>query len=244
LRLLHAEAACSLLSFACSSAGWEERNNDREHTLSSHTNNPEQKRRRGAPLVWGSAAVAAAILVLGVTGTLSTWTDAIINNTKNTVAAQDTLVLQETGPGAVVCNSTDNLDGTNSYDCTTINKYGGIAAPLDQGTSQTVTVTMKNTGTGSGTLTLAPGTCTKTLGSPDASLSICDVATVTIVCTAPSTLDTSATPVVLSAFAGQTIGTLAADTSTDCTFTVALPSDASPQIGGQVATQSLVWTLA
>jgi len=198
--------------------------------------------RRRLAVIWGSAAVAAVVLVLAVNGTLSDWTQAIIGNDHNTVQAKSSVVLTETD-GSHTCASTDTGDGSNSFTCSTIDKYGGTAAPLGPGDSQTATVTMSNTGTGAGALTLAPLTCTKSAGSGTATQSICDVATVTVACTAPSALDTTATPVALSALTTQTVGTLAAGDATACTFTVALPSDASPQIGGQIATQALKWTL-
>ena len=204
---------------------------------------PTTKRRRRVPLLWLSGAFAAVLLVLGVNGTLSSWTTAIINNSTNTVKAADAVVLTETD-GTNTCVSTDNNDGSNSYTCSTINKYGGTATPLTPGANQSVTVTMTNTGTTSGSLTLAPGTCVKSAGSASASQSICDVATVSIKCTSPSTLDTTGSPVVLSSFGSQTVGTLAAAASTQCTFKVTVPSNASPQIAGQVATQPLVWTLS
>lgn len=201
----------------------------------------EARRRRSAPLLWGSGLLAAAILILGVNGTLSTWTSAVINNSTNTVAAASAVVLQETN-GTATCNSTDTGDGSNTYTCSTINKYGGTATPLAPGTSQSVSVTMKNTGTGSGTLTLAPSACSKSAGSPTATQSICDTATVAVSCTAPSALNMPAT--VLSAFTTtQTVGTLAGGASTTCTFTVTVPSNASPQIAGQIASQPLLWTL-
>lgn len=167
------------------------------------------KKRRAVPLVWAGSLLGATLLVLGVSGTLSSWTTAIITNSGNTVAAANAVILQETLPGTTptVCNSTDNNDGSNSYTCTSINKYGGTATPLDPvtNTMQSVTVNMKNTGTSSGALTLAPGTCVKSLGSLSASQSICDVALVTLKCTTPSSVDTTVTPVKLSTFAGTSI---------------------------------------
>ena len=202
------------------------------------------RRRRVVPLIWISGALAAVLLILGVNGTLSSWTQAIITNDTNTVQAAASLVLQESGPNSAVCNSTDGGGGGNSYTCSTIDKYGGTASPLNPGDHQSVTVTLKNTGTTTGSLTLAPGTCVKSVGSPTATVDICDVATVTIACTAPSALDTTGTPVALSSFGNQTVATLDAGDSTDCTFDVAMPATASAQIGGQVATQPLVWTLS
>ncbi|MCL2542204.1 MAG: hypothetical protein FWE71_07090 [Nocardioidaceae bacterium] len=216
----------------------------------SKTESPATKhrsrRRHLAPLMWASGAVAAVLLVLGVNGTLSDWATAKITNDTNTVKAADSVILQESGPNSAVCNSTDSADASNEYTCSTINKYGGTATPLEPGDDQSVTVTMTNTGTASGSLTLKPSACGMTGGSPTASSSICAVATVTVSCTSPSALDTTATPATLDDFTGggaQSVATLDAGASTDCTFDVALPSDASPQIAGQVASQPLVWTL-
>lgn len=203
------------------------------------------RRQRFVPLIWISGALAALLLILGVNGTLSDWTKAIITNDTNTVKAADSLILEESGPGNAVCTSTDDGGAGNSFTCSTIDKYGGTASPLAPGADQSVTVTLKNTGTTSGGLALGPGACAKSGGSPTAQQSICDVATVTVTCTSPSSLDTTGTPAALADFADQTVvASLAPGASTDCTFDVALPADASPQIAGQTATQPLVWTLS
>jgi hypothetical protein len=203
------------------------------------------RRQRFAPLIWISGALAAVLLILGVSGTLSDWTKAIITNDTNTVKAADSLILQESGPNSAVCTSTDGGGAGNSFTCSTIDKYGGTATPLAPGADQSVTVTLKNTGTTSGGLALSPGSCASSGGSPTASQSICDVATVTVACTSPSGLDTTSAPVALSSFADHTVvASLAAGASTDCTFDVALPASASPQIAGQTASQPLVWTLS
>lgn len=203
-----------------------------------------RRRRRVVPLIWISGTLAAVLLILGVNGTLSSWTQAIITNDSNTVQAAASLVLRESGPNSAVCSSTDGGGVGNSYTCSTIDKYGGTASPLSPGDHQSVTVTLTNTGTTTGSLTLAPGTCAKSAGSVTATVDICDVVTVTIACTAPSALDTTATPVALSSFGNQTVATLNAGDSTDCTFDVTMPGTASAQIGGQVASQPLVWTLS
>ena len=208
------------------------------------TARPRDPRRRRSLVLAAAGALAAALLVLGVSGTLSSWTRAILTNDTNTLEAAQSLLLEETGPGAVVCTSTDGGGSGNAFTCSTIDKYGGTASPLGPGDHQSVTVTLKNTGTTSGPLALAPGVCATSGGSPTATASICDTAEVTLVCTAPSAVDTTGSPVVLSAFGDQAVVvTLAAGASTDCTFDVALPVSASPQVAGQTATQPLVWTL-
>ena len=163
------------------------------------------RRRRFAPLIWISGGLAALLLVLGINGTLSSWTKAIITNDTNTVKAADSLILQESGPHSAVCTSTDGGGSGNSSTCSTIDKYGGTTTPLAPGTDQGVTVTLTNTGTTTGDLALAPGACTTTGGSPTATASLCDGAVVTVTCTAPSSLDTTGTPVALSAFAERVL---------------------------------------
>ncbi|HWJ08285.1 MAG TPA: hypothetical protein VNS46_02855 [Nocardioides sp.] len=208
------------------------------------TASPSRDRRRRSLVLGAAGGIAAVLLVLGVSGTLSSWTRAIITNDSNTLEAAQALILEETGPNSAVCTSTDDGGSGNTFTCSTIDKYGGTATPLEPGDHQSVTVTLTNTGTGSGPLALGVGACATSGGSPTATASICDVALVTAVCTTPSTLDTTAAPVALSAFDDQAVVvTLAAGESTDCTFDVALPASASPQISGQTATQPLVWTL-
>lgn len=211
-----------------------------------------ERRRRSAPLMWVSGAFAAAILVLGVNGTLSAWTVAIIDNTNNTVASTHAVALLETGPGSVTCDTASTA--TNQVaNCSSINKYGGTGTPLNPdsvtgGDTQAVTVNLKNTGTGQGSLVLSTDACGSSAlgGSATAdpvTYPICTKVTVTIACTTPSSLDTTATPVLLSNFTGGTVGTLAAGADTDCTFTLNLPSGTPAGYSSQVASQVLHWTL-
>ena len=101
------------------------------------------RRRRGSLLVWISSAVAATLLVLGVSGTLSSWTAAILTNDTNTVATTTAVILKE-AQGATTCFS--SASATNTSTCSTINKYGGVASPLSPGGSQTDDVTFTNVG--------------------------------------------------------------------------------------------------
>ncbi len=121
-------------------------------------------KRRFLPLVWAASAVSAAVLVLGVNGTLSAWTSAVITNDTNTVATANALILKETtgvGAGATNCYSSDGTG--NTYTCSTINKYGGITTPLVPGASQQVDVTFQNVGKATGaTFKLQAGACSQT----------------------------------------------------------------------------------
>ena len=83
------------------------------------TSSDRDPRRRGLVLA-AAGAGAALILVLGVSGTLASWTKAIVTNDSNTVRAAQSLILEETGPAAATCTSTDGGGSGNSYTCTTI----------------------------------------------------------------------------------------------------------------------------
>jgi hypothetical protein len=207
------------------------------------------ERRRRAPLLWGGGAIAAAILVLAVNGTLSSWTTAIIDNSDNDVAVTGAVALVETGPdGTTTCDA--GTSATNQVTCATINKYGGTATALDpDGTnSRTVTVNLQNTGTVAGDLVLSTDACVSaaaagSTGTDPVGHPVCDQVKVGVTCSSPATIDTTASPVALSAFTGGLVGPLAAGVDTDCVFTLTLPSDTPSAYASQVASQVLHWTL-
>jgi len=226
-------------------------------------NEPSERteRRRGILAVWIGGAFSAALLILGVNGTLSSWTAAIVTNSNNSAASATSVALIETqtaptNAAATPCNTASTT--TNSVTCSTINKYGGIGssatsnaddaygAQLSPGGSQAVTVNLKNNGTGSGSLVLSSAACSNhaypgSTGSDTANFNLCNQMQLAVTCTAPSTFTYSGT---VGAFTGGTIGTLAATTSTNCTFTVTLPTTTPPGFASQYLTQALTWTLS
>ena len=209
----------------------------------SHTTTPT-RRRRAVPLLWISGAFAAVILVLGVNGTLSSWTTAIVHNSTNTTAATDAVALSEADGEGTVCVDTGTVaDGSNTATCSTINKYGGITTPLVPGAAgNATTVTLKNTGSATGTLTLGASACAKSAGVVSATDNVCDYVHVSVEC--PTS--TSVYSGTLSAFAAagpQAVGSLDSEASVSCTFTVSLPANAPSDIAAQVASQPLTWTL-
>jgi len=215
-----------------------------------------KKRRRIAPRLWTSGAVAAGILVLGVNGTLASWTQAVITNDKNNVASAEAVSLIETGGAGTgadgtICDTQDTT--TNTATCTTVNKYGGTSGggqdsvPLSPGESRTATVALANNGTGTGNLVLGAAACQHVVndatgGDTTALHDVCTQITVSVACTGDVTVAPT-TPVALSAFTGLTIGNLAATQSTACTFTVSLPSNTPAEYSNQLASQVLTWTL-
>jgi hypothetical protein len=136
----------------------------------SETGKHRSKRRVFVPLVWTAGAVAAVLLGLTVSGTLSGFTAAITNDTNTT--GSGTLLMQETNSvGPVNCYSNGGSGSaaitTNTNTCSTINKLGGDQSPntaglnLTPGAAGTVTVvTIKNAGSIAASLfTLTPSTC-------------------------------------------------------------------------------------
>jgi hypothetical protein len=122
---------------------------------------PGAPRRRFVPLIWLGSLGALGLLALGVGGTLSGFT-ASITNTGNT-AASGTLLMEEDGPGSVVCLSspTGTVTTANAGTCATINKFGGSTVMVP-GTAVVTPITIKNDGTvPAKTFTLTPGTCTQ-----------------------------------------------------------------------------------
>ena len=220
-------------------------------------------RRHFLPLVWMASAVSAAVLLLGVNGTLSAWTSAVLENTDNTAATANALILQEVGPDASGAAQTCfSSSGTgNSYSCTTINKYGGTtAAPLSPGQSRTVDVTFTNVGEATGaSFTLAADTCGQTPAANGAATppinNLCTATgelTVAVACSdgAAFVPASAYSDLVYPAGPPSGIGTLvhtsaiAADASITCRFTVALNASASVTDQGIVVSQALTWTLA
>jgi len=206
------------------------------------------RRRRFAPLVWLGSLTALVVLALGVNGTLSSWTTAIITNSNNTAgAASSTVVLQETGPdgtgGTATC--TTSAAANNTATCATINKYGGNTA-LVPGGSSSVSVTFTNTGsTTASTFTLTPMACANG-GTPVGSLCANGDLTVAISCPGASTpLNLPGlSPTALTSGGPYQLGSLAAGASVTCTFTTTLLSTAPASDAGAGISQPLQWTLS
>lgn len=216
-----------------------------------------QRRRKPAVLVWGSCAVAAVVLVLGASGTLSSWTSAVISNSTNTVATGKAVILRETN-GTSTCNSSDSA--TNSWTCTTINKYGGTGTPLVPGGSATQTVTFSNVGAANGsTFQLAPGTCSQTPTAGSGSPAVANVCTngdltVAISCSDGATYSSvspwsdlsyvAAAPPTATKTHAASSSDLNAGSSWTCQFTVALSATAGVTDEAVTVSQPLTWTLS
>ncbi|MET3963658.1 hypothetical protein ABIE44_003592 [Marmoricola sp. OAE513] len=206
--------------------------------------------------VWGSSALAAVVLVLGVNGTLASWTSAVIANDTNTAATSAAVILREVGPGPQTCFSSSGAG--NSYTCSTINKYGGTASPLAPGTNQTTDVVFTNVGSASAsTFVLGTGSCSQTptagSGTP-AAANVCTSGdlTVAVSCSDGATYASGsawADLVHAASAPGSTPATLthtatiAAGASFTCRFTVAVTAGASVLAQGVTVSQPLTWTL-
>jgi len=216
-------------------------------------------RRRPGPgtLLWLSGALAAAVLALGASGTLSSWAQAVVGNTTNTTATAQAVVLSETS-GANACASSDGAQTTvNVSSCTTINKYGGTTSPLNPGGSVTTDVTFKNVGAANASsFALTPGSCSQTptagSGTPPAA-NVCTNGdlTVAISCSPGATYAAgsawtdlsyaaAAPPTAQKTHAGSDLN---AGASWTCRFTVALLASAGVADQAVTLSQPLTWTL-
>lgn len=222
-------------------------------------NLPRDPRRRRGFVLAAAGAVSAVVLALGISGTLSSWTEAVLGNDDNHADSATSVVLEETGPGATTCTTSGTA--SNTATCSTINKYGddGAAATgvtaLEPGDSISTTVTLTNTGSGdAATFTLTPGACSATYhsgtnsGQAPAPLDdLCSQLTVAVSCDDAGAVNVlSVAAVALGTFSGaQTItGGLGSGDAVDCTFTVALPAATAANYGGQTVAQDLVWRIS
>src|SRR5205085_3296114 len=126
-------------------------------------------------------SIAAVVLVLGVSGTLSSWTSALITNDDNSAGATASyLALVETD-GTHTCDTTTAPNNTVAS-CSSINKYGGNST-MSPGDSEVVDVTFTNPGTAAGnTFSYAPGSCSPTNGTGGVDLCADGDLTVTVAC--------------------------------------------------------------
>ena len=217
------------------------------------TSTTAKKSRRAAAL-WGSGAIAAVVLVLGVNGTLSSWTSALITNDNNSAGATSSyLALVETD-GVHSCDTTTTPNNTVSA-CSTINKYGGNST-MSPGDSSVVEVTFTNPGTADGnTFSYAPGTCTPTNGTGGIDLCADGDLTVAVACSTGSSYSaladiaalgqTAVAPGSLTARSWTSAPALgsASATSVTCRFTTTLAASAPPVDAGSQVSQPVTWTL-
>ncbi len=218
------------------------------------------RRRKPVVLLWGACAISALVLSLGATGTLSSWTQAIIGNSTNSTATAKAVILQETS-GATVCTSSDGAQATvNSSTCTTINKYGGTGSPLSPGSVVTTDVTFKNVGAANGTsFVLAPGSCSQSPAAgggtpPAAALCTNNDLNVAVSCSPGTTYASgsawgdlayaAAAPPTATKTHNATGGDLNPGASWTCRVTVTLIGSAGITDQGITLTQPLTWTLS
>jgi hypothetical protein len=217
------------------------------------TPTPRRSRRRTAA-IWGSGAVAATVLVLGVSGTLSSWTSALITNDDNSAGATASYVALVETDGTNTCDTTTQPNNTDSS-CSTINKYGGNST-MSPGDTEVVDVTFTNPGTGAGnTFSYAPGACAPTNGAGGVDLCTDGDLTVAVSCSTGAAYNAGA----LVAALGQSAvapGSLAAKSWTSapalaaasasaitCRFTTTLDAASPPADAGSQVSQPVTWTL-
>ncbi|TIC82508.1 hypothetical protein E8D34_16965 [Nocardioides sp. GY 10113] len=207
----------------------------------SYQNDGDGRRRGG--LIWFAAAGAAVVLALGVSGTLSSWTEAVIGNDTNSVTTGGAVALKQTRSSDLSsCDTLGSAD--NSVLACTLQPYGGDAATLLAGDSHAEEIHFVNDGTADGTLTLDMATCVDTSPSTH---DLCDVTEVTISCDGDGGV--SLGPATLTSLNGTSVEvesslTKASGKDVQCDVSVALPGNAPAALAGLTATQGLTWTLS
>ncbi|GAB3763008.1 hypothetical protein FB382_001327 [Nocardioides ginsengisegetis] len=198
---------------------------------------------RFVPMAWGAGALASVVMVLGVNGTLSSWTQAVINNDTNDTKSTVAVALEELS-GATSCVDSATVAG-NVATCSGINKYGDTVLDPDGTNTHSETVTMKNTGTAAGDLTVSADSCAATLTNGDpVSASMCGSATVKVTCGAtPTTVFNTGTLDAFDTAGDKVVTNLDPAETINCTFLVTLPTNAPAQYSDQIASQPITWTL-
>jgi hypothetical protein len=217
----------------------------------SNATHRRAKRARFAPIAIGTGALAAVLLSVTMSGSLAGFTAQITNSNNNVTTGA--LTMQETS-GGTTCNSTDGSVSSNSFTCSTINKYGGAVLVPGTGAASTSTasVVIKNTGTvAASTFTLAPTACTQTTPSSTtgSATDLCSklFLTVTDTNSTGGATTTIINNVALSALAASyTLPAAAVGNTQTFAFSVTFPSTGSSATDNTYAnlkaTQQLVWT--
>jgi hypothetical protein len=222
---------------------------------------PTSKPRRFVPLVWAAGAVAAGLLGLAVTGTISGFTGSITNSANT--SGSGTLLMQESNTGGTVtcysngsaANST--IGSSNSNTCSTLNNLGGDQTNglnLAPGATGTVTtVKIKNAGTvDAAQFTLTPGSCTQSANSGNAGViangSATDFCTkVDVTIKQNGTTVFLGTAAQLASGSGATtplpanLGAVSAGTTVSLEFDVSLNSSAGNTYQGLALSLPLTW---
>ena len=192
-------------------------------------------------VVWLSSALAAVLVALGVNGTLSGWTQAVVTHDGNTISTgSGAVALRVAETGGPTCDSEDSASNSTTCSVNLFSNLGSTVTNLQPGGTATTTVTITNRGDIAGaTLNVAPGACT-------GSAALCSNLRVTMTCTGAATkVVTLATLNSFGTSDGDLTGTLdaAGVNSTVCVFLLTLPVIAPPSTRGQTVSQDVVWTL-
>ena len=205
------------------------------------------KRIRFAPIAIATGVLAAVLLSVTMTGTLSGFAAQITNSTNT--AATGALTMQEQNSGATVtCTSTDGGSvSNNTATCATINKFGG-STTMVPGQTVTTPITIRNTGSvAANTFTLTPGaTCAQSnSGTTNGTATdLCAKLSVVITNTTANTVVYSGTLAALAGTPAYTLPAVASGGTTAFSFAVTLASTAGNTYQGLQASLPLVWNYA
>ena len=211
--------------------------------MNGHALSTKAKRRRFTPIALTTGVLAAALLSVSMTGTLSGFV-ASINNTTNTTATGALIMQEQNAGGTITCLSTDGGSiNTNTATCATINKLGGTTTPLTPGVPVSTNITITNTGTiKANTFTLTPSACTQSAfgAGGGTATDLCSKINLTITQGAATVY--SGTAAALGTTARTIAGGAAAGVALPFTFTVTLDSSAGNTYQNLQASIPLLWT--
>jgi hypothetical protein len=218
-----------------------------------------RRRRRLVPIALISGVAATALLSLSMTGVLAGFSATLIN--PSNTASSATLLLSETMPTQTACYSTAAATQitTNSNTNCLMNNYASTGSTvMTPGVKLTSSVTIKNDGSGGASgLTLTPGACVTTFGTPRGAASdLCAKMYVTIQeqgqtkCVFPvsATAVCATTPTSTGTLGNIGTAALASTAMSSAAtkifdVTIMLDSTADNSYQGLIATQPLTWTL-
>lgn len=213
--------------------------------MNGHALSTKAKRRRFTPIALTTGVLAAALLSVSMTGTLSGFVASITNST-NTTATGALIMQEQNAGGTITCLSTDGGSiNTNTATCATINKLGGTTTPLTPGTPVSTNITITNIGTiKANTFTLTPAACTQSNFATPAGSATDLCAKLNLVITQGATTVYSGTAAALGTTARTITGGAAVGTSIPFTFTVTLDSTAGNTYQNLQASIPLTWTFS
>lgn len=195
-------------------------------------------RQRVNFVVIAAGVVAAVVLALTFSGTLSAFTQAFLHPT-NTVSSKSISIQETDSSGTASTSCTTTSPGVTS--CTNPDLYGNQVLKPGE-TSSTQTISFKNTGTAAPTsFSVKGGTCTT---NPSSGAALCNQLVVYMTWRGADFLSDGTTPNALAANSQTIPNPPAAGERFELTVKVKLPSNATDDTSGVTLTQPLTFTFS